>query len=97
MPPKLLRLYVSDFSSSDLPFTTLRRNPSDALAKLDELTAGAEAQDVYLVCRRGNDSVTAAALLQQEAAKQGRDALRIQDLRGGLRAWSAIDANMPLY
>jgi adenylyltransferase/sulfurtransferase len=47
----------------------------------------------YIICRLGNDSQIAA-----EALRSIRPDGHIQDIIGGLRAWSKnIDPNFPIY
>jgi len=56
-------------------------------------TAGGQEQEVYVVCRRGNDSQVATGLLR--ALLPG---VRVRDVIGGLHAWTKhIDPTFPLY
>ena len=50
------------------------------------------AQDVFVVCRRGNDSQHVVQLLHQQGI------VSAQDLIGGLTAWSKhVDCSFPTY
>ena len=57
------------------------------------LTGQGGAEDVYAVCRRGNDSQRAAVLLRELLP-----GARVRDVIGGLRAWARhIDSSFPVY
>ena len=65
------------------------KNPSTRT----RLTGQGGAEDVYAVCRRGNDSQRAAVLLRELLP-----GARVRDVIGGLRAWARhIDSSFPVY
>ncbi|KAK9893821.1 hypothetical protein P389DRAFT_108984 [Cystobasidium minutum MCA 4210] len=53
-------------------------------------------KDVYLVCRRGNDSLIDARLIKKRLASGARSHT-VRDLRGGLQAWHQLQPEFPLY
>lgn len=67
---------------SDLPLGSLSRD-------FDKLNVPREA-DILTICRRGNDSLSAARTLRSQG-------LRAKDLMGGLRAWSIGHDEFPVY
>ncbi|KAI0353810.1 hypothetical protein OH77DRAFT_1457885 [Trametes cingulata] len=74
--------------SINVPIKELLTDPSTFA---NELPEGEE--DVYVVCRLGNDSQLAADALRS----RGRGGV-VKDLVGGLRAWAReVDANFPIY
>ena len=65
--------------------------PDIPLSKLAKDGIAESVLPTIVVCRRGNDSLTAARLLQEA----GHDA---RDVVGGLRAWSEqVDRKFPVY
>ncbi|EKM78574.1 hypothetical protein AGABI1DRAFT_40960 [Agaricus bisporus var. burnettii JB137-S8] len=73
-------------SSQNVPLAELVAKPDVYLPK-------AAATPMYIICRLGNDSQIAA-----EALRSIRPDGRIQDIIGGLKAWSnTIDPNFPIY
>ena len=51
---------------------------------------------VYVVCRRGNDSQMAVNILKNKLSKS--DELIIKDISGGLHEWHhKVDGNFPKY
>lgn len=65
----------------------------ELVAKPDEYLPQDSNTPTFIVCRLGNDSQIAA-----EAMRGIRPGHCIQDVVGGLRAWSKeIDANFPIY
>jgi rhodanese-related sulfurtransferase len=61
--------------------------------------------EIYLVCRRGNDSLISAQALRraldEEQGKMrsgGETGCKVMDVRGGVRAWSlTVDPGFPMY
>ncbi|KAF9473750.1 hypothetical protein BDN70DRAFT_885579 [Pholiota conissans] len=54
-------------------------------------------EDLFLVCRLGNDSQIAAEVLRS-AVSAGESTVLVKDIIGGLRAWtSQIDQEFPIY
>ncbi|GBE88449.1 Adenylyltransferase and sulfurtransferase uba4 [Sparassis crispa] len=88
--------------STNVPVKDFVANPSSILPQLaceDEKLAGAgnsataPNDEVYFVCRLGNDSQLAAEALRNAGATGV-----VKDLVGGLRAWSRdVDSNFPVY
>ncbi|KAH8918766.1 hypothetical protein BT69DRAFT_1337899 [Atractiella rhizophila] len=72
-----------------------------------------EGEDIIFVCRRGNDSLLAArAVREHRKAKANSDpdsgrgtdekgregeGMKVLDLRGGLRGWSVVEPDFPVY
>ena len=53
----------------------------------------ADAKEIYFICRLGNDSQLAANAFRSIA-----DGIVVQDLIGGLRAWTNdVDPKFPIY
>ncbi|KIJ23452.1 hypothetical protein M422DRAFT_56831 [Sphaerobolus stellatus SS14] len=70
----------------DTPLPELVANPSSYLSDSSSQT--------FVVCRLGNDSQIAADALRSVASENQK----IQDLIGGLRAWSRdVDPEFPVY
>lgn len=66
---------------------------AELVAKPDVYLPRVKAMPTYIICRLGNDSQIAA-----EALRSIRPDGHIQDIIGGLRAWSKnIDPNFPIY
>jgi len=69
--------------TEDIPLATILRAPDTV----------PDAQRVVFLCRRGNDSQVAAAKLRTV-----RPGAVVQDVRGGLGAWSRhVDTKFPIY
>lgn len=79
-----------------MPLETLLQSPQDTLSRLVE---GRPTQpDVYFICRRGNDSLIAAAAAQQAMQESPARIGRIMNVAGGVRAWSRdVDPAFPIY
>ena len=61
--------------------------------KINSSARGQEVQELYVVCRRGNDSQVATGLLRPLLP-----GARVRDVIGGLHAWTKhIDPTFPLY
>ena len=76
--------------SLNVPLTELKYDGN--WDSIREKLSGAE-QEVYVVCRRGNDSQVATGLLRQLLP-----GARVRDVIGGLHAWTKhIDPTFPLY
>ncbi|KAL0954710.1 hypothetical protein HGRIS_003664 [Hohenbuehelia grisea] len=72
--------------SINVPLNELTANPA-------EWITGPELDELYLVCRLGNDSQIAA-----EAIRSLSSDLHVKDLIGGLRAWATdVDPKFPVY
>lgn len=86
---------VSLPKSLNIPLSTLEaRLPeiSSALKKVEEEDAGVLSAQLYVICRRGNDSQRAVQHLQK------MDFTSAKDIIGGLESWSNdVDPNFPLY
>lgn len=54
---------------------------------------------IYLICRRGNDSLLASRALTRHLASQpAAPQVELVDVMGGLTAWSRdVDPQLPLY
>jgi len=78
---------LSVVQKTDIPLKDLLSQPE----KYAELHAG---EDVYVVCRLGNDSQIAADALRRVKG----NGPTVKDVIGGLRAWSKqVDTNFPIY
>lgn len=86
----LFQCLIIDDGRTDIPHTTIMRDPL-SLAK-----AIPSASDVYIVCRRGNDSLVDARIAKQQATEHNFTG-RIVDVRGGLQAWHSLVPEFPLY
>ncbi|KAF7311647.1 Adenylyltransferase and sulfurtransferase UBA4 [Mycena kentingensis (nom. inval.)] len=82
--------------------------PNSINVPLAELTASphtytsshAQEQDIYVVCRLGNDSQIAASCLREARSGDGEKGTRgvVKDVVGGLRAWTRhVDPTFPVY
>jgi adenylyltransferase/sulfurtransferase len=59
----------------------------------DELRQEMTRSEVFVVCRRGNDSQLAVRYLSEKV-----NVKRAKDLVGGLHAWARkVDENFPIY
>lgn len=77
---------MSLYSFIDVPLPEIVSSPEEYLSRDANIPT-------YIVCRLGNDSQIAA-----EALRTIRPEGNIQDIIGGLRAWSReIDSNFPMY
>jgi adenylyltransferase/sulfurtransferase len=64
-------------------------------ARLARVVQGSDTLNVYVVCRRGNDSQRAVRLLQEKFSDLN---LIIKDIEGGLHAWARdVDKSFPVY
>lgn len=74
-------------NSINVPIKTLLAGKID-----DELKSEMEQKEVFVVCRRGNDSQLAVRHLSEKLN------VRAKDLIGGLHSWTRnIDENFPIY
>ncbi|EZA60457.1 hypothetical protein DMN91_010697 [Ooceraea biroi] len=85
--------------SINIPFTQLSKDQNLQLIRDNVKRAREEHRsssvNLYLVCRRGNDSQKAVQCLKTIFTE---DALKIRDIIGGIRAWSnKIDPSFPVY
>ncbi|KAF7989780.1 hypothetical protein HCN44_008454 [Aphidius gifuensis] len=85
----------------NIPYTNMKQKSTektahDLIQKILELD---EKQNVYLICRRGNDSQRATKLLRDSLKNTTNiDLKRIKDIAGGINAWSrVIDPSFPIY
>jgi adenylyltransferase/sulfurtransferase len=77
--------------SQDVPLDELIANPATHLPEND-------VTEVYVVCRLGNDSQTAAEALRGACRISGPGNIVIKDVIGGLRAWARdVDTDFPVY
>ncbi|XP_018406421.1 PREDICTED: adenylyltransferase and sulfurtransferase MOCS3-like [Cyphomyrmex costatus] len=87
--------HLEDFIN--IPFTQLSKNNNLKLIKdnIKEAQKEHHLVDLYLVCRRGNDSQKAVQYLKKIFTE---DTLKIRDIIGGIHAWSnKIDQKFPKY
>jgi len=71
----------------DIPLPILMGRPSSCLPPRGD------SEEIYVVCRLGNDSQIAAEALRKEIEN-----ITIKDVIGGLRSWSKdVDTNFPIY
>ncbi|KAF7831364.1 Adenylyltransferase and sulfurtransferase MOCS3 [Senna tora] len=83
--PKSLNIPLSNLEARMLEI-------SSALKKVEEENVGVSSVQLYVVCRRGNDSQMAVQYLQ----KMGFDSAK--DIVGGLESWAKdVDPNFPSY
>lgn len=81
-----LQFLESLFPITDIPLTEFVSNPEEHLPE-------DKSQEIFLVCRLGNDSRIAADALRSIAPSQV-----IRDLIGGLRSWSKeVNSSFPVY
>lgn len=74
----------ADNYPTDIPLKEIISNPQKHLSFNPHV-------EIFIVCRLGNDSQTAAQALRNAGGK-------VKDVIGGLRAWSNnIDKNFPIY
>ncbi|ORY54469.1 hypothetical protein BCR35DRAFT_296691 [Leucosporidium creatinivorum] len=89
--------------SINVPFSSLLRDPSSALDLVSPSHSSSvpstDSSPIYLVCRRGNDSLLAARALSRHLSTQPQaPQVELVDVMGGLTAWSQdVDATFPLY
>lgn len=83
--------------SINIPFTQLNKDHNLKLIK-DNIKKAQEEHhsvDLYLLCRRGNDSQKAAQYLKKIFTE---DTIKVRDIIGGIHAWSnKIDQKFPKY
>ncbi|CAO1638575.1 unnamed protein product [Sympodiomycopsis kandeliae] len=78
--------------SHNIPYSTIRSNPSQAIQTIQDLLPGAKAV-VHVLCLRGNDSLLAAELLNTSQKE-----VEFVDVKGGLKAWKkVVDVDFPDY
>ncbi|KAI9056820.1 hypothetical protein FKP32DRAFT_1415841 [Trametes sanguinea] len=76
--------------STNVPIKELLTNPKTVMGEVGD--CGGD-EEIYVVCRLGNDSQLAVDALK-EAGRAGV----VKDLVGGLRAWAKeVDSNFPIY
>lgn len=85
----------------DLPYRDIDANP---IKLYDEISSSIvsdddEVQQIFVVCRRGNDSRLACIALNAVATKRHAKApVEFVNVSGGLRAWAAdVDGSFPVY
>ncbi|UZJ57266.1 hypothetical protein CBS101457_006586 [Exobasidium rhododendri] len=91
--------------SVNIPFRTLLSDPQAAHDRLRTLAAKLEGEDsiekdvaIYLVCRKGNDSILAQSALLSCSPADSITSLDFVNVKGGLRAWSEqVDGSFPVY
>jgi rhodanese-related sulfurtransferase len=86
--------------TTNIPFRSLQcelEQTRSMITKLAQQQKGNGQCPVYLVCRKGNDSLLAQrALSQVDAATSSQ--LHFVNVRGGLQAWSEkVDESFPVY
>jgi molybdopterin/thiamine biosynthesis adenylyltransferase/rhodanese-related sulfurtransferase len=88
--------------SKNIPIGTIDVDPIAIYAELSRAIKQST-DSVYVLCRRGNDSILAcqalSAAAHQHSAEAGiAAALRFINVTGGLRAWSEeVDQDLPVY
>lgn len=85
--------------STNIPFRSLQSEPEHSLSIIAKLAQqrGSGPCPIYLICRKGNDSLLAQRMLSSVHATNSSQLLFI-NVRGGLRAWSKrIDESFPVY
>ncbi|KYN21255.1 PREDICTED: adenylyltransferase and sulfurtransferase MOCS3 [Trachymyrmex cornetzi] len=83
--------------SINIPFTQLSKDHNLKLIKdnIKKVQKEHHSVDLYLMCRRGNDSQKAVQYLKEIFIE---DTLKIRDIIGGIHAWSnKIDQKFPKY
>ena len=79
--------------SVNIPLTTLQYPGKDWDEVKEKLMSSGGDKDIYVICRRGNDSQIATNLLRGLLP-----GINIRDVIGGLHAWTKhIDNNFPRY
>ena len=93
-----LRCIESKFSDDSDEFPQYRNIPLSALQKLtkqeisSQLSLCGEEVDVYTICRRGNDSISAAKFLLDSGKSN------VKNIVGGLNSWHhTVDSKFPFY
>ncbi|XP_011635708.1 adenylyltransferase and sulfurtransferase MOCS3 isoform X1 [Pogonomyrmex barbatus] len=84
-------------NSINLPFTQLNKDHNLKLIKdnIKKVQEEHHSVDLYLMCRRGNDSQKAVQYLKKILAEE---TLEIRDIIGGIHAWSnKINQKIPKY
>lgn len=80
---------------TDIPLREIQNEPSKAHQQI--MNIGKEGREVYLVCRKGNDSQIAQQIFSKVAA-ESKLPLTYTNVKGGLQAWSAqVDDQFPVY
>ncbi|XP_016839633.1 adenylyltransferase and sulfurtransferase MOCS3 [Nasonia vitripennis] len=81
--------------SINIPFTKIRSENSLATIKKELDKAGSEVSDIFVLCRRGNDSQKAVRILKDSLSNHD---VQIKDIAGGIHAWTRnIDPEFPIY
>ncbi|KAG8040501.1 hypothetical protein G9C98_002497 [Cotesia typhae] len=84
-------------NATNIPFTDIKSKGGLQVAKniVDKKLKENNNAQVYIVCRRGNDSQRAVKLLKESLGDQTD---RIKDIIGGIHAWThKIDPKFPIY
>ncbi|XP_058790258.1 adenylyltransferase and sulfurtransferase MOCS3-like [Phymastichus coffea] len=81
--------------SINIPFTTISGKNGIDIVKKEIDNMDANLCDVFILCRRGNDSQKAVKILKKSFSNSN---LKIKDIAGGIHAWTHnIDPNFPIY
>ena len=93
-----LRLTVANYRDNGALFPQYKNMPLSMLQKLtrsgisSELSLHGEEVDVYTICRRGVDSVSAAKFLLDNGKTN------VKNIEGGLNSWhQTVDSSFPFY
>ncbi|XP_012280699.1 adenylyltransferase and sulfurtransferase MOCS3 [Orussus abietinus] len=81
----------------NIPFNDLNKKTNLEIIKheINKIQENIQQVNVYVLCRRGNDSQKAVKVLKNYFKS---DTLRIRDIIGGIHAWSAmVDSTFPIY
>lgn len=82
-------------SSENYPIKIFQEPSNEEKQNLIDRIKNEEIAEVYVICRRGNDSQIAAQKLIDDLIETG---VRVNDIVGGLHAWTdLIDINFPKY
>ena len=74
----------------DLQFDGKREELKD---KLEKVMAEGNSSEVFIICRRGNDSQMGVEIVRNMVP-----GVRVRDVVGGLHAWARdVDSNFPVY
>ncbi|XP_033212971.1 adenylyltransferase and sulfurtransferase MOCS3 [Belonocnema kinseyi] len=80
--------------SINIPISDIDKESSLDTIKSEIYKTGSDVPNVFVLCRRGNDSQKAVRILQNVLPDQ----LEIKDIVGGLHAWATkIDLRFPVY
>lgn len=83
-----ISIYYSCFYYVDIPLAELANRLKEVK---DKIGSGDEQKELYVICRRGNDSQHAAKLLISQS-------IQAKNISGGLLNWNKeVDSSFPVY